>query len=59
MNREPTKQELDCAKKKRWGTASLAVKAAHLLRMATGSDTINAYHCPICRRWHIGNTKRR
>lgn len=42
------------AGKRRYKSVSLALVAKNIMEMRTG-DTFRAYHCPMCRQWHIGH----
>jgi hypothetical protein len=48
-----------CAGKRRFPSKRNAAGRADAANRANGVSTMGAYKCPLCRGWHIGNSRRR
>lgn len=50
--KKPTREErrVRCTAKRRYASAGDALQAAALLGVERGRQ---AYHCPLCGRWHL------
>lgn len=44
-----------CGEKQRYADEQEAQQAAYFVRLHHG-ERLSPYHCPYCRRWHLGHS---